>query len=292
MGGKGGILILLAGVMLLSQTAEVLGQSQGGSQSGCDCYCTAVDADGRDATQEQLLNQEAQLSCSTCCSPDELLEKMKEYLPNIGRVTRQGKACNEPSGILSIFLNPVCWKVNKGQPCQFPFLLGYNQVVVNCTTASEASGEPWCVYDMDAWKERGEGWGYCAPESQESLEEALGSLQEPRTLDDENDPLDQIIANLSRSQLETSLGYAQEPGVVTTVQNSGGLKPAGIAAIVVVSLLIVGVLALSGFAIWKLRNRIKLRRSSKFRSMDQEVVQQPSGEVNMTSLDNSAPVDP
>ena len=134
-----------------------------GANDGC---VYAVDtATGLTAPKEDLVTQKAQLACSTCCEEGELLEAMTPYLPTKNRVTAGGQSCNEPSGFLSIFLQPTCWQAPKAAKCEFPFIVGYNQVVVDCTKHND--NKEWCVYDMEAWNTRGAGWGYCAPAAQE-----------------------------------------------------------------------------------------------------------------------------
>lgn len=246
--------------------------------TSCDCSCDAVKADGSKATAQELLDQKAQLACSTCCESDELLQAMAEFLPESERTTEPGQACNEPQGLLSVFLQPVCWNVPSGAGCQFPFIVGYNQIVIDCTTSNDV--KPWCVYDMDAWNSRGEGWGYCAPKapasdsdpassstntSSPSSSSSSSTAEGGRTYTSDN--LDKIIANLTAGQ-EEYLSSGKNEDVVAQVKDSGGLTPAGIALVVVVVLLIVGIIAGTGVVIWKLRNKIKMRRSSKFQQME------------------------
>ena len=52
------------------------------------------------------------------------------------------------------------------------------------------------------------------------------------------------------------------------VKNSSGLTPAGIAVVTVVCIVILGIFVLAGIVIYRLRNRIKERRSKAFHSMD------------------------
>lgn len=259
---------------------------------GCDCSCKAVTPSGEEASQEDLLKQKATLSCSTCCEPEELIQEMKPYLPKLERFTKESKACNSPNGLLSIFLQPTCWKVEEDMPCSFPFIYGYNQVVVNCTQAGEK--KPWCVYDMDKWNAAGEGWGYCKPyepKISDVLDENVIAALNPnttitaQTLNDTQ--VDKILASLTSEQQKALQENDQFNDFLSSVKNSGGLTTAGIAAIVVVCILVVGVLVTAVVVTWKMRNRIKLRRDSKFQSMEQEPADASAfngGEVAMARI--------
>ncbi|UPR02386.1 fibronectin type-II domain-containing protein [Chloropicon primus] len=252
-----------------------------GGGEGCDCSCRAVDTSGQTVPSDLLLENKAQLACSTCCESNELVDAMAPFLPKNTRETVGGKACNEPKGLLSVFLQPTCWTVAAGEACDFPFIVGYNQVVVDCTLTGET--KPWCVYDHDAWNERGEGWGYCAPKSSDqgtTDPPSSSSSQQP-----ESENLDKILANLTETQ-EASLS-ANEKDLYSTVKTSGGLTPAGIAVVTVICVLIVGIMVLTGFVIWKLRSRIKQRRQQAFHEMDKPRSPgggQNQGEVAMNPL--------
>jgi len=269
---------------------NVTGMDEG--DDGCDCACKAVTSGGQEASQDDLLKQKATLSCSTCCEPEELIEEMKPYLPELERFTKDSKACNSPNGLLSIFLQPTCWKVEEDLPCSFPFIYGYNQVVVNCTQAGDK--KPWCVYDMDKWNAAGEGWGYCKPyEPKDSgvlNEDVIAALnpnktETAKTLNDTQ--VDKILASLTTEQQKALKENDQFNSFLSSVKHSGGLTTAGIAAIVVVCILIVGVLITAVVVTWKLRNRIKLRRESKFQNMEQEPADASAfngGEVAMARI--------
>ena len=66
------------------------------------------------------------------------------------------------------------------------------------------------------------------------------------------------------------------------MKNSDGLTSAGIAVVVVICVLVVGVLAGAGVVIWKLRNRIKQRRHQSFHNMDKGSAN--GREVSMTGI--------
>ncbi|WZN65952.1 hypothetical protein HKI87_13g75150 [Chloropicon roscoffensis] len=233
----------------------------------CNCACRPVNrATGRETSPAELMDGDAELACSKCCEGQELVEAMAPYLPVNRRTTTDREACNEPSGLLSIFLRKKCWSVPAGKACEFPFIVGYNQVVVDCTETGEDA--PWCVYDYDAWNEKGQGWGYCAPKR---ITPALGAISNSTTASNStaapgSDSLDKIIANLTSNQ-EASLA-AYEESTFDEVKNSDGLTTAGIAVVTVVCVLIVGIFVLSGFVIWRYRNRIKQRRMHTFHDMD------------------------
>lgn len=270
----------------------------------CDCSCEAVRPDGTRTSADQLLKGTgAQMACSTCCQSDELLQAMSELLPESDRRTRAGRACNEQEGLLAIFLAPTCWDVQAGYQCQFPFIEGSNQIVIDCTTTGHTNDyQPWCVYDMEAWNMRGEGWGYCSeattatpststgesdPTSSATEEDPSSPSSSAATTAPSSDNLDKIVANLTAVQ-EDFLKAGAEEDVVNQVKNSGGLTPAGIAVVTVICLLVVGIIAGTGVVIWKLRNKIKQRRSSKFQQMDKTGAMGPAGpadkNITMTEL--------
>jgi hypothetical protein len=270
----------------------------------CDCSCEAVRPDGtRTSADELLKGTGAQMACSTCCQSDELLQAMSELLPESDRRTRAGRACNEQEGLLAIFLAPTCWDVQTGYQCQFPFIEGSNQIVIDCTTTGHTNDyQPWCVYDMEAWNMRGEGWGYCSeattatpststgesdPTSSATEEDPSSPSSSAATTAPSSDNLDKIVANLTAVQ-EDFLKAGAEEDVVNQVKNSGGLTPAGIAVVTVICLLVVGIIAGTGVVIWKLRNKIKQRRSSKFQQMDKTGAMGPAGpadkNITMTEL--------
>jgi hypothetical protein len=269
----------------------------------CDCSCEAVRPDGtRTSADELLKGTGAQMACSTCCQSDELLQAMSELLPESDRRTRAGRACNEQEGLLAIFLAPTCWDVQTGYQCQFPFIEGSNQIVIDCTTTGHTNDyQPWCVYDMEAWNMRGEGWGYCSeattatpststgesdPTSSATEEDPSSPSSSAATTAPSSDNLDKIVANLTAVQ--DFLKAGAEEDVVNQVKNSGGLTPAGIAVVTVICLLVVGIMAGTGVVIWKLRNKIKQRRSSKFQQMDKTGAMGPAGpadkNITMTEL--------
>jgi len=196
------------------------------------------------------------------------------------------------SFILCVFVcvQPTCWQAPAGASCQFPFIVGYNQVVIDCTETGD--DKPWCVYDMDEWNTKGEGWGYCAPAPASSA--AGGSASAPATGQDQasgseapeeaslpQTNLDRIVANLTKAQ-EESLS-AKEGDFVHDVTSSGGLTSAGIAVVTVICVLVVAILVGTGVVIYKLRNRIKQRRHQTFHQMDGKG-QKNDGDVMMTPM--------
>lgn len=273
----------------------------------CDCSCEAIGPDGTRTTPAELLKGNgAQMACSTCCESEELLQAMSELLPESQRTTQAGRACNEQQGLLAIFLAPTCWDVQAGNQCQFPFIEGTSQIVIDCTNTPSKNGPyGWCVYDMEAWNMRGEGWGYCAPKGPDAAATGPPSAaNEPATSNEKeetlpssspssesaatsSDNLDMITANLTASQ-EDFLSAGAEDDVVNQVKNSGGLTPAGIAVVTVICILVVGLLIGTVVVVYKLRNRIKMRRSSKFRQMDKTGAIGPAGaadkNITMTEL--------
>jgi len=249
----------------------------------CQCSCDVVNSqDGSKADTSELLDQKAQLACSSCCEDDELLDAMAEHLPESQRTTEGGRVCNEPQGLLAVFLQPICWNVPEDSKCKFPFITNYNQIVVDCTTTSDT--KEWCVYDMDAWNKRGEGWGYCAEASEPVPTSSSSQSSNTAVKEITPDPLDNIIANLTASQ-EEYLKAGSDDNIVNQVKTSG-LSTEGIIVVSVICVVLVGVIAGIGVGIWKMRNRIKQRRISKFQQMDkQNSGIGPAGqEVSMTTV--------
>lgn len=274
----------LSEAITASSPSSFPSSSSSSSSGGCDCKCDVVKADGTKAKAEALLDGDgdAQLSCSACCKSSELLKEMSEHLPESSRTTAGGQTCKEASGILSIFLQPTCWMAPAGATCQFPFIID-NQVVIDCV--ADRKGNPsWCVYDMVSWNQRGEGWGYCAEASSSTTpatkKNTTTESVAPRST--ARRPSGQLIlTNLTRTQ-EEFLSASDDADFVDSVKNSDGLTSAGIAVVVVICVLVVGVLAGAGVVIWKLRNRIKQRRHQSFHNMDKGNAN--GREVSMTGI--------
>jgi len=306
------------------------------AEEPCYCECHIASPEGGMGNHSDITSGEGQLHCAACCSDDQLTRAMREVLPTVARETVAGRACNHPSGILSVFLSPTCWDVPEGASCQFPFVMADNQIVINCTDEAEHTGKEWCMYDPEDWARDGTGWGYCAepksayetlaaqlddvrpseqdvlsdqlgdvqpneqdvlsdqlgdvqPNAQDVLDEQLAELQNP-AVQEAVSHLDKILANLTSMQQESLSAGNTDKDVISQYQQSGGLTPAGIAAVVVVCLLVVGGIVGAGFGVWRMRNRIKQRRESKFAQMQDEAPSgrldhsSGNGEVSMTAL--------